>query len=34
MKEKKIIVLDRGVSLDEVAEQGRCCKDKPQAASR
>jgi hypothetical protein len=34
MKEKKIIVLDRGVSLEEVASQGKCCKGKPQAASR
>jgi hypothetical protein len=34
MQEKKIIVLDKGVSLAEVASQGKCCKGTAQAASR
>jgi hypothetical protein len=34
MKEKKIIVLDRGVSLEEVVSMAKCCKGAPQAASR
>ena len=34
MDEKKIVVLDAGVALEEIADMQACCKGKPQAVSR
>lgn len=34
MDEKKIVVLDAGVTLEEIAVLIECCKGKPQTPSR
>lgn len=34
MDEKKIIIFDAGVTVEEIAAQTPCCKGKPSAPSR
>jgi hypothetical protein len=34
MDEKKIVVLDAGFTVEEIAAMQGCCKGKPQAVSR
>ena len=34
MDEKKIVVLDVGLTVEEIAAMAVCCKGKPSAASR